>query len=92
MAAKPIAPLLWVVHSMPKRGRFGERRRNSLLFSPSSCGSPRKPDGAGNVPDLHKPDLNWKLVPGWKRILQNCGHSMKWKEPAANRTWLVMIK
>src|SRR5438046_7836798 len=25
-------------------------------------------------------------------MLKNCGHSMKWKELAVNRTWLVMIK
>ena len=25
-------------------------------------------------------------------MLKNCGHSMKWKEPAVNRTLLVMIK
>jgi hypothetical protein len=28
---------------------------------------------------------------GWKLILKNCGHSMKWKVPAANRMLLVMI-
>src|SRR5699024_861110 len=28
----------------------------------------------------------------WRLILKNCGRSMKWKEPAANRMLLVMIK
>jgi hypothetical protein len=28
----------------------------------------------------------------WKATLKNCGHSMKWKELAVNRTLLVTIK
>src|SRR5712671_4846411 len=28
----------------------------------------------------------------WKVMLKHCGHSMKWKELAVNRTLLVMIK
>src|SRR6266436_5515108 len=28
----------------------------------------------------------------WKLMLKNCGHSVKWKELAVNRTLLVMIK
>ena len=28
----------------------------------------------------------------WKLMLKNCGHSMKWKELAVNRTLLAMIK
>src|SRR3954452_21684667 len=33
-----------------------------------------------------------KCKPSWKRMLKNCGHSMKWKEPAVNRMLLAMIK
>ena len=33
-----------------------------------------------------------KYKQGWKLMLKNCGHSMKWKELAVNRTLLVMIK
>ena len=33
-----------------------------------------------------------KYKQSWKLILKNCGHSMKWKELAVNRTLLVMIK
>jgi hypothetical protein len=28
----------------------------------------------------------------WKRMLKNCGHSMKWMEPAANLMLLARIK
>src|SRR5207245_6191422 len=33
-----------------------------------------------------------KFKQSWKPILKNCGHSMKWKELAVNRTLLLMIK
>jgi len=33
-----------------------------------------------------------KYKQSWKLMLKNCGHSMKWKELAVNRTLLVMIK
>src|SRR6266853_5432582 len=33
-----------------------------------------------------------KYKQGWKLMLKNCRHSMKWKELAVNRTLLVMIK
>src|SRR5258706_11711416 len=33
-----------------------------------------------------------KCKQSWKLMLKNCGHSMKWKELAVNRTLLVMIK
>src|SRR5258705_12607659 len=33
-----------------------------------------------------------KYKQGWKLILKNCGHSMKWKELGVNRMLLVMIK
>ncbi len=37
--------------------------------------------------------LEWaKVQASWQLILKNCGHSMKWKEPAVNRMLLVMIK
>src|SRR6266436_10446094 len=41
----------------------------------------------------NKKDLNGlKYKQSWKLMLKNCGHSMKWKELAVNRTLLVMIK
>src|SRR6266566_9004707 len=33
-----------------------------------------------------------KYKQSWKRILKNCGHSMKWKKLAVNRMLLGMIK
>src|SRR5882762_10241723 len=33
-----------------------------------------------------------KYKQSWKLILKNCGHSMKWKEPAVNRMLSGMIK
>src|SRR2546421_7648952 len=33
-----------------------------------------------------------KYKQSWKLMLKNCGHSMKWKELAVNRTLLDMIK
>ena len=36
--------------------------------------------------------LDWaKSRQDWKPIRKNCGRSMKWKAPAANRTWSVMM-
>ena len=36
--------------------------------------------------------MGLKYKQSWKLMLKNCGHSMKWKELAVNRTLLVMIK
>jgi hypothetical protein len=33
-----------------------------------------------------------KYKQSWKVVLKNCGHSVKWKELAVNRTLLVRIK
>jgi hypothetical protein len=40
----------------------------------------------------HKVLNGLKYKQGWKLMLKNCGHSLKWKELAVNRTLLVMIK
>ena len=37
-------------------------------------------------------EMGQRLKQSWKLIPKNCGHSMRWKEPAVNRMWWVRIR
>ncbi len=55
------------------------------IFSVRKSGTDK---ASGVIKALNGP----KSKQGWKLIPKNCGRSRKWKEPAVNRMWWVMIK